>query len=147
MIAMTPAYPATDKPVDILKAQRAMQARFWFSDVQVQGRYPSWLTRYQKAKHFALDITDDDLAQLEKGKVDYLGLSYYKSFAVAAHDDEDDYYSYNETNDVVENDKVPHSDWGWEVDPRGLRYSLNWLNDRYHVRYSSLKTGLVPLIS
>lgn len=142
MIAMTPAYPATDKPVDVLKAQRAMQARFWFSDVQVQGRYPSWLTRYQKAKHFALDITDDDLAQLEKGKVDYLGLSYYKSFAVAAHDDEDDYYSYNETNDVVENDKVPHSDWGWEVDPRGLRYSLNWLNDRYHVPLFIVENGI-----
>jgi Beta-glucosidase/6-phospho-beta-glucosidase/beta-galactosidase len=37
MIAMTPIYPLTSKPEDILFAQRAMQTRFWFADVHVNG--------------------------------------------------------------------------------------------------------------
>jgi Beta-glucosidase/6-phospho-beta-glucosidase/beta-galactosidase len=142
MVAFSPVYPATDKPDDVLKAQRAMQARFWFSDVQVEGRYPSWLRKYQAAKKFDLDITAEDLASLKKGRVDYLGFSYYMSFATAAKPDEDDYYSYNEAKDLVTNKFVPQSDWGWQVDPKGLRYALNWMNDRYHLPLFIVENGI-----
>lgn len=142
MVAFSPVYPETDKPDDVLKAQRAMQARFWFSDVQVEGSYPSWLRKYQAAKKFNLDITDADLASLKKGCVDYLGFSYYMSFATAAKPDEDDYYSYNEAQDLVTNKFVPQSDWGWQVDPKGLRYALNWMNDRYHLPLFIVENGI-----
>ncbi|HIW71410.1 MAG TPA: 6-phospho-beta-glucosidase [Candidatus Levilactobacillus faecigallinarum] len=142
MIAMSPVYPATDKPTDVLKAQRAMQARFWFSDVQVEGAYPTWLTQYFDAKDFDLDITAADLANLKRGKVDYLGFSYYMSFATAATDHEDPQFSYNESTDLVTNQYVPQSDWGWQVDPEGLRYSLNWLNDRYHLPLFIVENGI-----
>lgn len=142
MVAFSPVYPATDKPADVLKAQRAMQARFWFSDVQVEGEYPSWLKRYQEAKQFNLDITPEDLAELKQGTVDYLGFSYYMSFATAASDHEDKYYSYNESEDLVTNTYVPRSDWGWQVDPEGLRYGLNWMNDRYHVPVFIVENGI-----
>ncbi|MCH4009231.1 6-phospho-beta-glucosidase [Companilactobacillus sp.] len=142
MVAMSPVYPATDKPEDILKAQRAMQARYWFSDVQVEGKYPSWLVNYQDAKGFDLDITEKDLQELAAGTVDYLGFSYYMSFATAASHNEDEYYSYNETNDLVTNSYVPQSDWGWQVDPKGLRYALNWLNDRYNLPLFIVENGI-----
>lgn len=142
MIAMTPVYPATDKPQDILKAQRAMQARYWFSDVQVTGRYPAWLKHYFEAKQFDLDITKEDLATLKAGTVDYLGLSYYMSFAVAASNHEDNQFSYNERTDLVTNPFVPQSDWGWQVDPQGLRYALNWLTDRYHTPLFIVENGI-----
>ncbi|MCY9806145.1 6-phospho-beta-glucosidase [Lentilactobacillus senioris] len=142
MIAMTPVYPASNKPQDILKAQRAMQTRYWLSDVQVLGSYPQWLVNYQKAKKFNLDITEEDLAILKKGTVDYLGLSYYMSFTTAASDKEDEFYSYNEATDLVKNNYVPKSDWGWQIDPEGLRYSLNWLNDRYHVPLFIVENGI-----
>lgn len=142
MVAFSPVYPASDKPVDVLKAQRAMQSRFWFSDVQVEGRYPKWLTRYQDAKHFDLDITPEDLETLAKGTVDYLGFSYYMSFATAAGEHEDDFFSYNEARDLVTNTYVPQSDWGWQVDPEGLRYALNWMEDRYHLPLFIVENGI-----
>ena len=142
MVAFSPVYPATDKPRDVFKAQRAMQARFWFSDVQVEGVYPTWLTHYFQAKHFDLDITPADLANLKSGTVDYLGFSYYMSFATQASDHEDDQFSYNESQDLVTNQFVPQSDWGWQVDPEGLRYALNWMNDRYHLPLFIVENGI-----
>jgi len=82
MIAMCPIYPLTSKPNDILFAQRAMQTRYWFSDVQVQGFYPEWLLDYFSKQKFDLDITEADLQELLAGTVDYIGLSYYMSFTV-----------------------------------------------------------------
>lgn len=142
MIAMSPVYPATDSPRDVFKAQRAMQSRFWFSDVQMLGQHPSWLNRYLEAKKINLDITSADLDNLANGKADYLGLSYYMSFATAASVNEDAQFSYNEHDDLVTNKFVPQSDWGWQVDPQGLRYSLNWLNDRYHVPLFIVENGI-----
>lgn len=142
MVAFSPVYPATDKPSDVLKAQRAMQARFWFSDVQCEGTYPTWLTQYFDAKGYDLDITKADLANLKRGTVDYLGFSYYMSFATQASDHEDKQFSYNESRDLVTNKYVPQSDWGWQVDPEGLRYGLNWMNDRYHLPLFIVENGI-----
>lgn len=142
MVAFSPVYPASDQPRDVFKAQRAMQSRFWFSDVQVEGQYPTWLTRYFQAKHFDLDITQADLANLKRGTVDYLGFSYYMSFATQASDHEDDQFSYNEAHDLVTNRFVPQSEWGWQVDPQGLRYALNWMNDRYHLPLFIVENGI-----
>jgi 6-phospho-beta-glucosidase len=31
----------------------------------------------------------------------------------------------------VRNPNVEASDWGWQIDPMGLRYAMNWFNERY----------------
>ena len=66
MIAMCPIYPATMKPRDIMKAQVAMQRRYWFSDVHVRGHYPSYITAYFKRRGFTLDMTETDKQDLAK---------------------------------------------------------------------------------
>lgn len=142
MIALVPLYPATSKPADILKAQRAMQTRYWFGDVQAWGHYPSWLKAYQAHRGFDLDITLEDLDVLKAGTVDYVGFSYYMSFAVAAKEQEPADLRYDETRDLVKNPYVPASDWGWQIDPEGLRYALNWLTDRYHLPLFIVENGL-----
>ena len=53
-----------------------------------------------------------------------------------------DHYEFSEGNfamedngtpsDVVTNPYLKTSDWGWPIDPLGLRYSLSYLADRYH---------------
>lgn len=138
MIAMCPIYPLTSKPNDILFAQRAMQTRYWFSDVQVQGLYPEWLLDYFSKQKFDLDITEADIKELKAGTVDYIGLSYYMSFTV----EYTDHLNYNEAHDLVSNPYVVETDWGWQIDPVGLRYSLNWLNDRYHLPLFIVENGL-----
>ncbi|MDN6900019.1 glycosyl hydrolase family protein [Oenococcus sicerae] len=142
MIAMIPIYPATPKPDDVLKSERAMQSRYWFADVQVNGRYPDWLTAYERNQNLGLDITLADLDVLKAGKVDYLGFSYYMSAVTAAHKDENLDYKYRENQDLVPNTYLESSDWGWPIDPEGLRYAMNWLNDRYHLPQFIVENGL-----
>ncbi|MBO1307980.1 6-phospho-beta-glucosidase [Enterococcus sp. 669A] len=130
MIAMVPIYPKTCKPGDVLMAQKAMEKRYYFTDVHVFGEYPGYMKTYFKRKGFDLDITEADLSELKKGTTDYIGFSYYMSYAIE-HQADNDTYDYDETRDLVRNEFVPTSDWGWQIDPEGIRYSMNWFADHY----------------
>lgn len=141
MIAMEPIYPLSPDPRDVFKAKRAMQARYWFADVQAKGRYPRWLTRYQQTAGFNLDITLEDLDVLKAGTVDYIGFSYYKSNAVKAKAEEPATFKYEEDEDLVKNPTVKASEWGWEIDPVGLRYALNWFTDRFDLPLFIVENG------
>ncbi|MFT8812149.1 6-phospho-beta-glucosidase [Oenococcus sp.] len=142
MIAMVPLYPATSDPKDVFKSQRAMQARYWFADVQAKGKYPNWLTKYQKDSNFHLDITLSDLDVLLAGTVDYIGFSYYMSMTVKSKKDEPINFKYEEQKDIVRNPTIPESEWGWQIDSRGLRFAMNWLNDRYGLPLFIVENGL-----
>lgn len=139
MIAMCPIYPLTAKPEDVLKAQRAMQTRYWFADVHCLGHYPDWLLQYQKNQQYALDITAADLADLAAGTVDYIGFSYYMSFTTK--DQGQPELHYDEEHDLVPNPYVEASEWGWQIDPVGLRYAMNWFNDHYHLPEFIVENG------
>ena len=52
------------------------------------------------------------------------------------------HYDYDETHDLVKNPYVKASDWGWQVDPVGLRYALNWFTDHYHKPLFIVENGL-----
>ncbi|OIM22953.1 6-phospho-beta-glucosidase, partial [Oenococcus oeni] len=142
MIAMVPIYPASSDPRDVFKAERAMQSRYWFSDIQAKGKYPDWLVSYQKNKAFDLDITLEDLDVLKAGTVDYIGLSYYMSFTVKAKKDEPKSYKYEERKELISNPSLPTTDWGWQIDPIGLRYALNWFSDHYDLPLFIVENGL-----
>jgi 6-phospho-beta-glucosidase len=141
MIAMVPIYPASPDPRDVFKAERAMQTRYWFADVQAKGEYPHWLRKYQENQGFNLDITLADMDVLQAGKVDYIGFSYYMSFAVKAQEKEPASYKYVESRDLVANPTLKQSDWGWQIDPQGLRYAMNWFADRYDLPLFIVENG------
>lgn len=138
MLAFCPIYPATSKPEDILFAQRAMNSRLYFGDVHVNGKYPNWLKTYFDNRHFDLDITENDLQILKNGTVDYVGFSYYMSFVVKYTDHDD----YHEFSDLVNNPYIKKNDWGWAIDPVGLRYALNWMTTRWHKPLFIVENGL-----
>ncbi len=139
MIAMCPIYPATCKPEDVLAAQRFMQGKYWYTDVHVKGKYPSWLSKKFARKGYNLDITEEDLAILKAGTVDYIAFSYYMSYAVEAKAD-NPYYDYREA-DFVRNTNLKASDWGWQIDPTGLRYAMNWFAERFDVPFMIVENG------
>ena len=141
MIAMCPIYPATCKPEDILMAEKAMQKRYYYTDVHVHGVYPPNILSHWKRKGFSIDFTEDDLAALREGCVDYIGFSYYMSFATE-YRQENPFYEYDEAGGLVKNPYVKASDWGWQIDPVGLRYALNWFTDRYPVPLFIVENGL-----
>lgn len=141
MIAMVPFYPASCRPQDVLMAHKAMEKRFYYADVHALGEYPANIVALWHRKGFQMDVTGDDLELLARGTVDYIGFSYYMSKVVRWSDD-NPHYEFREWSDVVRNPYVKASDWGWEVDPVGLRYSLNWLTDRYGLPLFIVENGL-----
>ncbi|VDG21197.1 6-phospho-beta-glucosidase [Lactiplantibacillus mudanjiangensis] len=142
MFAMGPTYPATSNPKDVMKAERAMQANYWLADVQCKGKYPNWLLRYFDRKHFDLDISASDLQIIKEGTVDYIGFSYYASHVIKADDQEPVDFMTPTKNHEVQNPSLTRSDWGWEIDPIGLRYALNWFSDRYDLPLFIVENGL-----
>lgn len=140
MIALCPIYPATCRPEDVLMAEKAMQKRYYYTDVHVHGKYPSNILKYWERKELNIETTEEDFEILKNGCVDYIGFSYYMSFCVSQKEDNPE-YDYRGYRDFVKNDYVKASDWGWQIDPVGLRYSLNWFTDHYPVPLFIVENG------
>ena len=141
MLAMVPYYPRTCSPDDVWAAQVAMEHRlYYYGDLHVFGEYPAYMTAFRKQHGIELDMTEEDLQILKEGCVDYIGFSYYMSNTISSVEVEnstkvsDGYYT-------AKNPYVKASDWGWQIDPKGLRYSLNLLHQRYHVPLFVVENG------
>lgn len=130
MIAFVPLYPYSCHPEDMIYSALAMHDRYLFGDVHVRGEYPSYILKEWERKGFSIKQEKDDAEILRQGKVDFVGLSYYMTNAVKAN-------NVVEGNGLdgfpgsVSNPYVQKSDWGWQIDPIGLRYALNLLYERY----------------
>ncbi|MBQ1809444.1 MAG: family 1 glycosylhydrolase, partial [Selenomonas sp.] len=138
MMAMSPVYPATCQPLDQMAALKEMDRTFYFSDVQCRGHYPAYILKEWENKGYDIKIEAGDLEALEKGKADYLALSYYMSFA-SAYDDAEDAPHFGKE---VPNPYIKASDWGWQIDPVGLRYMLNVLSERYELPMMIVENGI-----
>lgn len=141
MIHMMPLYPASCRPQDLLLAQELMREKYLFSDVQVRGYYPSYLLKEWQRKGIQVEMLDDDEAILRAGCADYLAISYYMTNIVSAEPDPN-----SETTSLFENSRLnphlPASDWGWQIDPDGLRYALSELYERYQKPIFIVENGL-----
>lgn len=131
MIAMTPVYPYSCKPEDMLAAMAAEHTRYWYADVHVRGTYPAHILKRFARRGLHIDITEDDLAALREGCVDYIGFSYYMSMTISGENMAPEYVWEGETGSLPRNPHLKYSDWGWGIDPLGLRYALSWFYDRY----------------
>lgn len=130
MLAMVPVYPASCKPEDIMKTVEVMHDRFAFGDIHVRGYYPSYIKKMWEREGYTIDISKEDEEILRLGIVDYIGLSYYMSAVVSKETDNEDKTGAGFLGSV-KNPYLKASDWGWHIDPVGLRYSLNILYERY----------------
>lgn len=129
MLAMVPLYPYSCNPDDVMFAQESMRERYVFTDVQLRGYYPSYVLNEWERRGFNIKMEDGDLDVLREGTCDYLGFSYYMTNAVKAEGGTGDAISGFEGS--VPNPYVKASDWGWQIDPVGLRYALCELYERY----------------
>ena len=122
-------YTEHDKPEDVMFAQESMRERYVFTDVQLRGYYPSYVLNEWERRGFNIRMEDGDAQILREGTCAYLGFSYYMTNAVKAEGGTGDAISGFEGS--VPNPHVKASDWGWQIDPVGLRYSLCELYERY----------------
>lgn len=140
MLAMVPVYPATCDPNDVMRCEEVMRDRFLFGDVYVRGYYPSYIETLWKNKGIHVHMEPEDAQILKEGTVDYIGISYYMSSTVVADTTKPDILDSGFPG-TVRNEYIPISDWGWQIDPVGLRYSLNVLYERYQVPIFIVENG------
>lgn len=108
-----------------------MHERYYFADVHCRGHYPAYAKKEWEREGTAPVMEPGDEAILAEGAVDYLGFSYYMSNAVRSDVAvESDGISGGNAH-TVPNPYVKASDWGWQIDPVGLRYALATLYERY----------------
>ena len=141
MLTKLTYYPYTCKPEDVLEQQQRMRQIYCYSDTQVHGEYPKYLLQMYKNKGFNIKMTDEDLKIMKKYPVDFISFSYYSSSCVAA-DTKGLEMSAGNTETAIKNPYIPSSDWGWQIDPEGLRYTLNKLYDRYQIPLMIVENGL-----
>ncbi|POY93614.1 6-phospho-beta-glucosidase [Staphylococcus pseudintermedius] len=143
MISYVPIYPYSCHTKDMMKAQIKNRLRYFFPDVQVRGYYPSYAKKMFEQKGYHIGWQDGDEEILREGVVDYIGFSYYMS-TVVKHDTQTG-VSNNIINsglpNSVENPHIKISEWGWAIDPEGLRYTLNVLYERYQVPLFIVENG------
>ena len=113
----------------------------WGGAVQVRGHYPSYIIKEWENKGYHIEMEDGDLDILAEGKVDYFAFSYYMSEATSCDPTHliDRQGGFSKS---VHNPYLKESDWGWAIDPIGLRYILNVLQERYEVPLMVVENGI-----
>lgn len=141
MVLYPLAYPETCNPLDVQAANEFMNMNYFFSDVQVRGYYPNYMKNYFERNniHIHMELEDEEI--LREGRMDYIGFSYYMSLVMNS-DFEKGKSSLGNMIGGVKNPYLKASDWGWQVDPEGLRISLNNLYYRYEVPLFVVENGL-----
>ncbi|MCD8826823.1 glycoside hydrolase family 1 protein [Staphylococcus gallinarum] len=140
MLSRMKHYPNTCNPDDVLKTQQDNQANLLYTDVQANGEYPNYFNKFIAENNISLKITDADLAIIKQYPVDYISFSYYMSL-LSSTEPEGKTTNGNLMNSL-KNPYLEASDWGWQIDPVGLRIVLNEFWDRYHKPLFIVENGL-----
>ena len=132
MLAAGQYYPYSCNPNDIWKGLEKDRDNYFFIDAQARGAYPIWAWKRMEKEGVVLDCTEEDLQALKEGTVDYISFSYYCSRCTSADPEIiKNHARGNAVFEAVVNPYLKASDWGWQIDPLGLRVTLNTLYDRY----------------
>ncbi len=139
MISYIPSYPMTCRPEDMWESIQFNHEREFFMDVQCRGKYPAYRLKEYERKGIRLEWQEGDEEVLRNGTVDYIGFSYYMS-TVSTIDKDAAKTSGNQVM-AYRNPYLKESEWGWAVDPLGLRISLNQIYDRYQLPLFIVENG------
>ena len=141
MIAGSMTYPFTCNPLDVKDAQNKMNMSNWFcGDVQVRGHYPYYAKRFFKDNNVVVKMEEGDEEILKKGTVDFYSFSYYMSSCASV--DPEALKAAGNMFTGIKNPYLQASDWGWQIDPEGLRIYLNEVYGRYEVPLMIVENGL-----
>lgn len=144
MVSHTPTYPFSCNPDDIMEAQEALRKQYYFADVHVHGSYPRYALKEFERLGIDLDMREGDEKILKDGVVDYIALSYYRSNTVksGAQNGVSKFVADGSLPTSVPNPYLSSNDWGWPIDPEGLRFTLCTLYERYRVPLFVVENGL-----
>ena len=141
MMIYSTSYPLTCNPDDAIKNQAHNRLMNYFcSDVQCRGYYPAYMNRFFKEHGISIRQQPEDAEILRSGTVDFYTFSYYMSACQSV----DPSSASGEANIIggAANPYLKTSAWGWQIDPKGLRYALNEIYDRYQLPLMVVENGL-----
>lgn len=142
MIAMVPIYPYSCRPADMVLSVQEMHMRYFFSDIHCRGHYPNYAKKLLERKGYRIEMGEDDERILAEGTVDYIGFSYYMTNVVNSQSFADVSEKVEASSPyTVENPYAKATEWGWTIDPEGLRYALNILYERYEKSLFIVENG------
>lgn len=141
MVLAMPFYPMTPNPKDVLAVRDAENNNNAFTDIHVRGEYPGYLKRKLREMGVEIEFGEGDAEMLKEHTVDFISFSYYVSLATAANPEE---YDSGQGNVFagVKNPYLKASEWGWQIDPEGLRIVLNQFWDKYQLPLFIVENGL-----
>lgn len=140
MVIGIPSYPLTPNPDDVIANMEQDRHNLYFTDVQARGAYPKYLNRYFKENGIQIQMEEGD-EEILKNSVDFISFSYYMSTCGCADPNAHPHTAGNIIPGVA-NPYLPSSQWGWQIDPKGLRYLLNQFYDRYQKPLFIVENGL-----
>ena len=140
MVIGVPSYPLTPNPDDVIANMEQDRHNLYFTDVQARGAYPKYLNRYFKENGIQIQMEEGD-EEILKNSVDFISFSYYMSTCGCADPNAHPQAAGNIIPGVA-NPYLRSSQWGWQIDPKGLRYLLNQFYDRYQKPLFIVENGL-----
>ena len=138
MILAMPIYPLTPAPEDILEVMKEDHFNDFFGDMHARGVYPGYMKRYFREKGIVIKMTAEEEALLKENTVDFISFSYYVSICAGRGGEEGG-------GNILGGKKNPYlkaSAWGWQIDPVGLRYTLNRFYDRWQKPLFVVENGI-----
>lgn len=138
MILAMPTYPLTPAPDDMIAVMQAEHFNDFFGDMHVRGVYPGYMKRYFRENGIEIKATEEELNLLREHTVDFVSFSYYVSICEGAGGTAGG-------GNILGGKKNPYlraSEWGWQIDPQGLRLVLNRFYDRWQKPLFIVENGL-----
>lgn len=140
MLTKLTTYPNTCKPEDVEITLKKNLQNYFYADVQVFGEYPRLTLKKLERKGIHITMDEGDPEILKENTVDYLSFSYYMSLTESVEDGLEK--TAGNTVRGVKNPYLPATDWGWQIDPIGLKISLLELYDRYRLPLIIVENGM-----
>lgn len=139
MILYNCCYPMSCRPEDQMIVHDKLLPIYYCSDVQVRGYYTNACKAYQKRMNAKFDIEEGDMEILKNGTIDFYSFSYYASLVEGVG------VEHSADGNLLDGGRNPfleQTEWGWQIDPLGLRNSLNSIYDRYQIPLLISENGM-----
>jgi 6-phospho-beta-glucosidase len=139
MLSLSAVYPNTCHPDDVFHSYELRRRSLFFADVLLRGYYPSYVKRIWKEHNVSIEMEVGDEEIIKQYTSDYLAFSYYRSTTYKAG-----MPILGNTGGIlgIDNPYLETTPWGWQIDPKGLRYVCNELYDRYQKPLFIVENGL-----
>ncbi|BDR58951.1 glycoside hydrolase family 1 protein [Xylocopilactobacillus apicola] len=140
MLAAGNTYPATPKPEDVMLSIEKDRDNLMFVDVQVRGQYPNYYLKSLAHDGIKLNLSTEEKEILAENPVDFVSFSYYNSRMCSVEGSQKS--TQGNVFATMKNPYLKETDWGWQIDPVGLRITMNTLYDRYQKPLMIVENGL-----